>query len=95
MANIEQIKANIAYAIKNGGITQTELAKRLGITQSTVAHYVKGDIFPALDTFTNICILLDLDANDILCLNTQPPTASVDNRHHNIYNVTGNNNRIR
>lgn len=95
MVTLPQIQIKIAEAIRLSGLTQTELAKRLGVSQPSIAHYIKGDKFPALDTFANLCAVLDLDANDILCLNTQPPTASVDNRHHNVYNVTGNNNRIR
>lgn len=50
---------------------------------------------PALDTFANLCAILDIDANEILCLNNQQSTNSTDNRHHNIYNVLGNNNHIR
>lgn len=95
MVILEQIRNNLQAAIRNSGLTQTELAKRLGIGQQTISEYMHGRSMPALDTFANLCAVLDLDANDILCLNSQPPTVSTDNRHHNIYNVTGNNNRIR
>lgn len=95
MVTLEQIQIKIAEAIRLSGLTQTELAKRLGIKQPTIGQYLSGRAMPALDTFANLCAVLDLDANDILCLNSQPPTASTDNRHHNVYNVTGNNNRIR
>ncbi len=49
-------------------MTQTDIAKALNITQSTIAHYLKGDISPSLDTFANLCKVLDADANYILCL---------------------------
>ena len=68
MIALEQIRKKIAEAIKLSGMTQTELAKRLGISQATIAHYVRGDKLPALDTLANLCQILDLDANDILCL---------------------------
>ncbi|MCI8459365.1 MAG: helix-turn-helix transcriptional regulator [Clostridia bacterium] len=49
-------------------MTQTELAKRVGIIQSSLGQYLRGRAMPALDTFANLCIVLDLDANDILCV---------------------------
>ena len=68
MITIEQIRKKIAEAIKQSGLTQTELARRLGIGQQTISHYVKGNKMPALDTLANLCAVLDLDANDILCV---------------------------
>ncbi len=70
-----QIQSKLAEALKNCGMTQTALAKILGIRQQTISHYIKGDIFPALDTLANLCAVLDLDANEILCLNDSGGTA--------------------
>ena len=67
MITLEQIQKRIAEAIKQSGMTQTEIAKSVGIGQQTVSHYIKGDKMPALDTLANLCKLLDLDANYILC----------------------------
>lgn len=68
MITLDKIQTRVAEAIRQSGLTQTELARRLGIGQQTVSHYVKGDKMPALDTFANLCAVLDLDANDILCV---------------------------
>lgn len=68
MITLNKIQEKIAQAIKNSGLTQTELSKKLGISQQTVSHYVKGDKLPALNTFANLCAVLDLDANEILCI---------------------------
>lgn len=68
MITLEQIRERLAEAIRNSGMTQTELARRLGIRQPTIGQYLSGRSMPALDTFANLCKLLDLDANDILCL---------------------------
>ena len=73
MIELEQIRHKIVEAIKLSGMTQTALAKRLGIGQATIAHYVRGDKLPALDTLANLCLILDLDANDILCLTNGAP----------------------
>ena len=55
-------------AIEKSGKTQKEIAEKLSVTQSCIAHYVKGDIVPALDTFANLCKVLDVSADDILCI---------------------------
>lgn len=68
MITIEQIREKIKEAIKHSGKTQTEIAEQIGIKQPTIAHYIKGDIMPALDTLANLCVVLDLDANEILCI---------------------------
>ena len=71
MVILSQIQEKLAQAIKQSGLTQTELAKKLGVRQQTISHYIKGDIMPALDTFANLCVILDIDANDILCIDSQ------------------------
>ncbi len=68
MVTLDLIKAKVAEAIKQSGLSQSELARRLNIRQSNISHYVKGDKMPALDTLANLCVILDLDANEILCV---------------------------
>lgn len=65
---LSQIQAKLADAIKQSGLTQTELARRLNIKQPTIGQYISGRAMPALDTFANLCAVLDIDANDILCI---------------------------
>ena len=66
MITLEQIQKNISSAIKQSGMSQTEIGKKLGVSQQTISHYVKGDKLPALDTFANLCKLLEIDPADIL-----------------------------
>lgn len=66
MVTTQQIQKNIAKAIKQSGLSQTEIGKRTGISQQSVSHYVKGDKMPSLDTFANLCIALDISPNEIL-----------------------------
>ena len=68
MITLDMIQYNLAMAIRQSGKSQTEIAYFLEIDQSNISHYVKGDRLPALDTFANLCKALDLDANDILCI---------------------------
>ena len=67
MITIDKIQKKLAEAIKHSGLSQSEIARRLEISQSNISHYIKGDKTPSLDTFAKICAILDLDANDILC----------------------------
>ncbi len=69
MITLKEIQENLAKEIKNSGLTQTEIAKKLGIKQPTVGQYISGRAMLALDTFANICVLLDVDPADILCIN--------------------------
>lgn len=69
MITLQQIQKRIIDSIRQSGMTQTAIAKALDISQSTISHYIKGDILPALDTLANLCKLLDVDSNYILCIN--------------------------
>ena len=66
MITLQQIQIKLAEAIKQSGMTQKELASKLGVKQQTISHYIHGDIMPALDTFANLCVILDIDPADIL-----------------------------
>ena len=68
MITLLQIQQQIAEAIKQSGMTQTEIGKKLGVSQQSISHYVKGNKLPALDTLANLCVLLDVDPSDILCV---------------------------
>lgn len=68
MINTKQIHKQLAEAIKLCGLTQKEIAIKLEISQQTISCYVKGTKLPALDTFANLCAVLDLDPSDILCI---------------------------
>lgn len=68
MVELKVIKERLKNAITQSGISQTELARRLSITQSCVAHYVKGDSIPSLETFAALCEVLDEDPAYLLGL---------------------------
>lgn len=68
MIELEKIRLKLQDAIKNSGMTQKELAEKIGVIQQSIAQYLSGRAMPALDTFANLCAVLDLDANEILCI---------------------------
>lgn len=68
MITIKEIQVRLRDAIRTSHMTQVEIAKQLGISQSTVSKYMRLDKFPAIDTFANLCKVLDVSADDILGL---------------------------
>lgn len=73
MITINDIQNKLAEAIKQSGLSQTFIGAKIGVSQQTISHYIKGDKMPALDTLANLCDLLNLDANDILCIAEYKP----------------------
>ena len=71
MIKLDNIREKLTEAIKQSGLTQTEIANRLGIRQATIGQYLSGRAMPALDTFANLCNILDLDSNEILCISNK------------------------
>ena len=68
MIVLAQIHDKLAETIRQSGFTQTALAKRLGVSQQIIGQYLSGRSMPALDTFANLCAVLDVDPAYILCL---------------------------
>ena len=68
MITIIEIQKRLREAIKYGNVTQKELAEKLGVNPSTVSKYMNQNKYPSLDTFANICEILDVSADEILGL---------------------------
>lgn len=73
MIELDKIRQKIIEAIKQSGMTQTALAKKIGVCHQAIGQYLYQNAMPALDTFANLCAVLDLDANEILCVDTYEP----------------------
>ena len=73
MINIEQIKEKVSEAIKYSGRTQSEIANAIGVSQAVVSDYLRKRKTPQIETLANLCQFLDLDANDILCIEPSVP----------------------
>ena len=68
MVTTLEISKNLAEAIKQSGFTQKTIAEKVGVKQQQISSYVQGKNLPALDTLSRLCTVLDLDANEILCI---------------------------
>ncbi len=77
------------------GATQMQVAKATGLPQNTISWIELDKGIPNIQQCVLLATYYGITIDELIGRNTQPPTASTDNRHHNVYNVTGNNNRIR
>ena len=50
------------------GVSQASLSKMLGIGQSNVSMYLRGDCIPSLDVFRSLCIALGVKSDYLLGL---------------------------
>ncbi len=68
MLTLDMIRIKLQEAIKQSNMTQSELAQKIGVKRPQISAYRHGTKMPALDTFAKLCAVLDIDANDILCI---------------------------
>ena len=68
MIEISDIQRRLREAIKTSPLSQKEIAERLHVNPSTISRYMRDDKFPSIDTFANICELLDVSSDEILGL---------------------------
>ncbi len=68
MFTLDTIRKNLIYAINSSGMSQTEIADKLHIKRQSFRQYLTGRAMPALDTFANLCAILDVEADYILGL---------------------------
>ena len=66
--DLQQIQIRLREDIKQSNLTQKEIAKQIGVSFQTVSKYMREDIFPALDTFSKLCKVLDVKSDYILGL---------------------------
>ncbi len=71
MITLVQIQKELQENIRYSGLKQIEIAKKLNVKPQTIAAYLSGKAMPALDTFANLCVILDVDPADILCTNSE------------------------
>ena len=68
MITSEQIHIRLAKAIKQSKISYAEIARQIEVKESTLENYISGKTLPPVQVFANLCKLLDLNPNEILCI---------------------------
>ena len=62
----DNVKQNLGYYLSLRGITQKELAERLGVSQAAVTNWVKGKNSPDIDVLADICEFLNITVSNLL-----------------------------
>lgn len=68
MVTLEQIRARLQDAIRQSGLSQIAIARKIRVHHSAIGQYLSGRAMPALDTFANLCEVLDVEPAEILCI---------------------------
>ena len=61
-----ELKDRIAGIRKFKGLTQAELAKKIGVCPRTIHHYENGDRQPNVDDLKKLAEVLNCSINDIV-----------------------------
>lgn len=62
----KELGSRITNALQKQGMTQKELAERIGITEAVISRYVSGDRDPKPDTLANIATALHTTSDFLL-----------------------------
>ncbi len=68
MITNSEIQKRLREAIKASTLSQKEIALKLNLHPTTINKYLKEDVYPSLETFANLCEVLDVSSDEILGL---------------------------
>lgn len=58
-------KCTLRSRMKQAGLTQTELAKRVNLTQQMISYYINGRKLMSLEIAYNIAVILDCSIEEL------------------------------
>ncbi len=90
MITLEQIRKRLQNAINESELTKAEICRQIGIKQPTLSQYLNGRAMPALDTFANLCFVLDVPSEYILGLEDEKGSKIQNTIRDNHGNITIN-----
>lgn len=67
----EQFNERLQQAISRSGMTQKELAEKVGITEAAVSHYLKGDRMPRSAVAVKLADVLNMSVDELMGGNTE------------------------
>lgn len=69
---VEKAALKLTYYRKLAGMTQTEVALRLGVTTNTISNYEKGHTMPSMDTVVKLAHILGTTTDLLLDFRLPP-----------------------
>lgn len=67
----EPFNERLQQAISRSGMTQKELAEKVGITEAAVSHYLKGDRMPRSAVAVKLADVLNMSVDELMGGNTE------------------------
>lgn len=75
--NVKQlVAANIRYARKQQGLTQSEAAERIGVIQQTWQTYESGNVSIGIEVLSDIARALDTTMAELVSVNIESERAA-------------------
>ena len=68
MIKFENIQNKLVEAIKQSGMSQSEIARKTSVKRQQISCYALRKKMPSIETLAKLCAVLDLDANELLCV---------------------------
>lgn len=68
---------NIKIARTEAGITQKELAEKIGVYQKDISRWENGERTPSMEGLVKICIALQVSADELLEIRMKMATEKV------------------
>lgn len=83
----QNIKYVFSYNLKKirdaKGLNQTEIAKKVGIKQSTLSHYENGVTYPKTDTINKIIKALDIERSELFLTPSEAEDGDLNQSYNN------------
>ena len=70
----ENFNENLRYAREQKGLSQKDVAEKIGVAKSTYSLYESGNREPNVQTIKKIADVLDVSADDLLGINSEHTT---------------------
>lgn len=70
----ENFNENLRYAREQKGLSQKDVAEKIGVAKSTYSLYESGNREPNVQTIKKISDVLNVSADDLLGINSEPTT---------------------
>lgn len=64
----ENVSRNLGYFLNKRGISQKELAVKMGVSQAAVTNWVKGKNLPDIEAVAEICEILEVSVTALFGL---------------------------
>lgn len=83
----ENISNNIVYYRKKIGLTQSQLAEKLGVKTTTVSTWERGASSPDIETLYDICKIFDVTLDEMYGVNTEKGLTQTEHSYDGLITV--------